>query len=142
MQELLKRLKTNNDMRQILTYLFFSLVVSGLEMFLGWLILMQIPERILIANTIALAIGAIMHYLLTTLYSFRAKVTVANAGVYAVSFLFALLLQNSIIFALYHHLLDGLSEAVQYTLSKVLSMLAALVITYLIRAWAHRKFPK
>ena len=130
------------DTVQAATYLFFSLLVTVFEMVLGWLLLLRLPERILIVNTVSLCIGAVIHYLLTTRFSFRKPYSVTSAIVYAGSFAFGLFLQNAVIFALYHHLLDGLDEGFQYIFSKILSMLVALIVTYLIRAWSHKKHSK
>jgi len=129
--------KAIREYLRLSSYLFFSLVVTLIEMVIGWLLLQCMEDRILIVNTIALTIGAVIHYLLTTRFSFRKPYTLSSIGVYAASHVLGLIIQNAIIFALYHHLLDGLSEGLQYVLSKILSMLAALIITYFIRAKAH-----
>ena len=119
------------------SYLLFSLAVTVIEMVIGWLLLQWLDDRILIVNTIALTIGAVIHYLLTTRFSFKKPYTLSSMGVYAASHILGLIIQNAVIFALYHHLLDGLNEGLQYVLSKILSMLASLIITYIIRAKAH-----
>lgn len=128
--------------RQLIVYLFCSFVTSLGEMGLGWLILKALPERILIANTVSLIVGALVHYYLVTKYAFRVRHSIVRAGAYAGTFLLGLLIQDAVVLLMYRFLLEHLPEGWQYVLSKTASMAAALVITYIMRDWLNRKIIK
>lgn len=133
MQEFLKR------NRQPIVYLLCSLVTTLAEMLLGWLILNWLPERIVVANTVSLILGGFVHYHLTTRYAFRVKHTVVGAAAYTATFCLGLAVQDVAVYLLYHKLLYALGEGVQYLLSKLISMLLNLVITYFLRDWMNRR---
>ena len=133
MREFLKR------NRQLIVYVLCSLVTTAGEMLIGWLILKLLPERIVVANTVSLILGGFVHYHLTTRYVFRMKHTVVSAAAYAATFCLGLVLQDVAVYLLYHKLLDALGEGMQYLLSKLLSMLLNLVVTYFLRDWINRR---
>lgn len=133
MREFLKR------NRQPIVYLLCSLVTTLGEMLLGWLILGWLPEKIVLANTVSLILGGFAHYHLTTRHAFRMKHTVVGAAAYAATFCLGLAVQDAAVYVLYHKLLSALGEGMQYLLSKLISMLLNLVLTYFLRDWMNRR---
>lgn len=128
--------------RQLVVYLVCSLITTLGEMAIGWAILRVLPDRIVIANTIALVLGAFAHYFLVNKYAFRVRHTIIRAGVYAGTFLVGLLIQNTVVLLMYRYLLESLSDGWQYLLSKIGSMAVALILTYIMRDWMNEKINK
>lgn len=67
------------------------------------------------------------------------KHTAVGAAAYVATFSLGLVVQDVAVYLLYHKLLDALGEGLQYLLSKLISMLLNLAVTYFLRDWINRR---
>ena len=97
------------------------------------------PYGIVLANTLAVIIGAFAHYFLTLLLVFEKKNNAKSFIVYAVTFGLGLVLQNAIIWAFYEQLLVNQSELLRYVISKGMSLVIPFFLLYFIRSYLNQK---
>lgn len=122
-------------------FLYFgcSLTTMVMEMAIGWFLLRLLPDRIVLTNTFAVVVSAVVHYLLTLALVFRLKKNYKSAVVYVLTFLLGIVLQNAIIWVFYQHLLENTPAVVRYFASKVFSLGIPFVFLYYLRSKLNSK---
>lgn len=120
--------------QKLLTYVGCSLATAILETAVGWCLLNLTSLTIVIANTVAILIGAAAHYFLTLALVFKLRSNVQSALAYGITFALGIVLQNLIIWLSYDHLLASLSDFWRYLLSKGLSLAIPFFLMYYLRS--------
>lgn len=119
---------------KILKYLACSIFTACLETAAGWLFMNRLPYGIVAANTAAILIGAVVHYLITLFVVFEKRNNAKSFLVYMISFALGLLLQDGVIWLFYEMILGDAPEFVKYVISKGLSLAVPFFLLYYIRA--------
>lgn len=126
--------------RRITIYLLCSVISALVESGIGWVILHSFPIHIVIANTLAIICGAVLHYFLTTIFVFKIRKSGASVLVYVITFGLGLLLQDAIIWLLYDRLLANLSDFYRFAFSKAISLAIPFIAIYLVRSRLNERF--
>ncbi len=119
--------------QKILKYLACSVFTAVLETMVGWLLVHMISCSIVVANTIAVLIGALVHYFITLLMVFEKKNNAKSFLVYIISFVLGLMLQNGIIWLFYEKILFAADDFWKYAFSKGMSLIVPFFLLYVIR---------
>lgn len=119
--------------RKIITYLMCSVAAALVESGIGWILLHTIPVDIVITNIMAIGVGAVIHYFLTTLFVFKVKNSGASILVYIVTFGLGVLLQ-SLVISFFYWLFTDVNEVFRYIISKGLSLAIPFVAIYFVRS--------
>ncbi|MDE6888452.1 MAG: GtrA family protein [Eubacterium sp.] len=119
--------------QKILKYLACSVFTAVLETMVGWLLVHMISCSIVAANTIAVLIGALVHYFITLLMVFEKKNNAKSFLVYIISFVLGLMLQNGIIWLFYEKILFAADDFWKYAFSKGMSLIVPFFLLYVIR---------
>jgi len=125
--------------RKFILYFGCSLTTMFMEMAIGWFLLRLFPTRIVLTNTFAVVVSALAHYLLTLALVFRLKHNYKSAGVYVLTFILGIVLQNAIIWVFYEHLLESTPALVRYFTSKLFSLGIPFVFLYYLRSKLNSK---
>ncbi len=128
--------------RKILLYILCSVATAGLETGMGWLLIHFLGVEIVYANTAAILIGAVVHYLLTLALVFELRQNVQSAVGYMVTFGIGLLLQNAIIWFCYEVLFGGASSFWRFAVSKGISLVIPFFLTYYLRTVINQHVKK
>lgn len=123
---------------KILKYLCCSVVSALFEAVLGWVLLKLLTNQIVIANTIAIIVGAVLHYFLTLLFVFRKRNNYKSFIIYVSTFLLGIFLQDAVIWFFYYKL-TGMTEVTRYAASKGLSLVIPFYALYYIRSILNEK---
>ena len=93
-------------------------------------------KSIVYANTAAILISSILHFVLTSKLVFRVRMNVSSAVVYIVTFFIGLGIQNGVIWLTYEKLLPHVihNDTILTLFCKALSLAASFFITYFIRS--------
>lgn len=125
--------------RGILIYLSCSGVTAFIEMGIGWNLLKILPN-IVLTNTIAIIISAIIHYFITLKFVFEQENSVGNVVIYVGTFIFGIFLQDFVIAVFYNYILADTTEFIRYILSKIVSLAIPFVVLYLLRSFLYKKY--
>lgn len=125
--------------RDIIVYLLCSIFTALIEMGIGWNLLQILPD-IVVTNTIAIIISAIIHYFITLKFVFRQKNNIGNVIIYVGTFIFGILLQDFVIAIFYNYILADVGEFIRYATSKLVSLALPFVVTYLLRSFLYKKY--
>ena len=139
MNNLFKLEKNMPHCYRIVKYVLCSVATALLETAVGWVLLHLLPYGIVAANTVAIIIGAIVHYFLTLLLVFEKRKNAKSFAVYIVTFLLGLVLQNAIIWAFYEQLLINQTEIFRFVISKGMSLVIPFFLLYYIRSYFNQK---
>ena len=132
-------LKFLEKYRDILIYLLCSIFTALIEMGIGWNLLKILPN-IVVTNTIAIIISAIIHYLITLKFVFRQKNSMGNVIIYVGTFILGILLQDFVIEIFYDYMLVNVEEVIRYVVSKLVSLAIPFVVIYLLRSFLYKKY--
>ena len=127
---------------------FAALLEAGLLLVFKNLIPAFAGKNIVFANTSAILVSSILHFILTSKLVFRVKMNLPSAVVYIVTFFIGLGIQNGVIWLTYEKLLPHLihNDTILTLFCKALSLAASFFITYFIRsklnAWLKSKEEK
>ena len=100
---------------------------------IGWLLLHYLLYNIIAANTIAILIGAVLHYFLILLLVFKGKHNLSSVAVYFITFGLGILLQKGVIWVFYDVLLTDLPEVIRFVISKACSLAIPFSLVYYAR---------
>lgn len=126
--------------KDIFWYFLCSVASFLFEIIIGWVLLQFLQRQIVVANTVTVALGAILHYFLTLALVFRKKNTRKTILIYIITFLFGLMLQNLIIGLFYNQFLLGWVEMWRYLVSKAFSVAIPFFALFYIRRFLNKKF--
>lgn len=137
----LKELYTKYNM--IIKY-FLCSVSSSIIDFAILYVLKGVFDEIVVANTISIIVSSIFHYIVTSNYVFKVKKNIYSIIIYVVTFFIGLSIQNFVIWVTYTKLFVTLIEndMILTLLSKVLSLGASFIITYMLRKFLNARLKK
>lgn len=139
----LKELIVKN--KKILIYLCCSVCAALLEAGLLLVFKNLVPafaeKNIVYANTTAILVSSILHFILTSKLVFRVRMNLSSAVVYIVTFFIGLGIQNGVIWLTYEKLLPHLihNDTILTLICKALSLGASFFITYFIRSFLNAR---
>lgn len=117
----------------IVRYIMCSCFTMAIEMVLGLLFLKLFCMGAVIANTIAMIIGAVIHYYLVSKGVFGSDINATNTVSYIGTFVVGMILQNLVLKTCYSYVLIVLFEELRYVISKGVSVVLPFTVTYLLR---------
>ncbi len=123
--------------RQIIVYGLCSVFTCILETVIGYIAKNTFGVELVLANSIAIAVGAVIHYLLVSYKAFQKKVDFWNLFVYIFTFILGFFLQNIVMKFSYEYIVSGLSEIYRYTGSKILSVALPFFLVYFVRKYLY-----
>lgn len=126
--------------KAFLIYIACSIAAAMVDYAVGWVMLRSFHLHILAANTAAILSGAILHYILTSLFVFKVKTNLASSIVYIITFVTGFLLQNGLIWFLYDILLTDFGEKLRYFISKGFSLVIPFLLIFYLRKKLNEKF--
>lgn len=114
-------------------YFYYSVIVAIFDVAIVWGLLRFTDTHLVAANTIGVVSGFLFHYILASKSVFRTEYGVAGFLVYLVTFLFGLLLANSLIYVSYEFLFFRLPEDLRILASKGVSVAVPFFVMYYLR---------
>ena len=123
---------------------FLCSVSSSIIDFAILYMLKGVFDEIVVANTISIIVSSIFHYIVTSNYVFKVKKNIYSIVIYVVTFFIGLSIQNFVIWVTYTKLFVTLIEndMILTLLSKVLSLGASFIITYMLRKFLNARLKK
>lgn len=123
---------------------FLCSVSSSIIDFAILYVLKGVFDEIVVANTISIIVSSIFHYIVTSNYVFKVKKNIYSIVIYVVTFFIGLSIQNFVIWVTYTKLFVTLIEndMILTLLSKVLSLGASFIITYMLRKFLNARLKK
>lgn len=123
---------------------FLCSVSSSIIDFAILYVLKGVFDEIVVANTISIIVSSIFHYVVTSNYVFKVKKNIYSIVIYVVTFFIGLSIQNFVIWVTYTKLFVTLIEndMILTLLSKVLSLGASFIITYMLRKFLNARLKK
>lgn len=123
---------------------FLCSVSSSIIDFAFLYVLKGVFDKIVVANTISIIVSSIFHYIVTSNYVFKVKKNIYSIVIYVVTFFIGLSIQNFVIWVTYTKLFVTLIEndMILTLLSKVLSLGASFIITYMLRKFLNARLKK
>ena len=129
--------------REPLTYIIYSGITAVIEMLIGLLLLNTFISDEVLANTVSVVIGTVIHYFLVTKSTFKSKVTIGSIAVYLITFLLGLGIQNGVVWLGYNVLFVKFPENFRFVVSKAASLVISFAVMFIIRkmlyGWLNRK---
>lgn len=126
--------------RQFFYYVVISVGAALIDYVVGWFFLDSIGVHILVANSLAIFVSAVFHFLVTSRLVFHVNTDISGFLIYAITFAFGFLLQNTVIYIFYEHFLRGFETELNYLISKGLSLTLPFVLVFLLRKYLNAKF--
>lgn len=123
---------------------FLCSVSSSIIDFAILYVLKGVFDEIVVANTISIIVSSIFHYIVTSNYVFKVKKNIYSIVIYVVTFFIGSSIQNFVIWVTYTKLFATLIEndMILTLLSKVLSLGASFIITYMLRKFLNARLKK
>lgn len=123
---------------------FLCSVSSSIIDFAILYVLKGVFDEIVVANTISIIVSSIFHYIVTSNYVFKVKKNIYSIVIYVVTFFIGLSIQNFVIWVTYTKLFVTLIEndMILTLSSKVLSLGASFIITYMLRKFLNARLKK
>jgi hypothetical protein len=128
-----------SKVESISIYFVISVAVAIIEVIIGWRLILIVPDKIILTNTITVIVSAVLHYFLTLTIVFKKKNTYKSLLVYIGTFFVGIILQDSVIWLFYTVLLTMLSDFWQYLVSKAFSLGIPFFAIYYMRSYLYKK---
>ncbi len=130
--------------KKIIIYFCFSGASALIESGLLLLLKNSIPylhDHIVYANTIAVFISSVFHFIMTSSLVFKVKMNFSSILVYLATFFMGLGIQNLVIWLTYEKLLSHLihNDTLLTLACKICSLASSFFITYFVRSWLNKK---
>lgn len=123
--------------RQIIVYGLCSVFTCVLETVVGYILKNSVGLGLILANSISIVVGALVHYLLVSYKAFRKKVNFWNLFAYVLTFILGFLLQTLVMKLCYEYVFSILSELYRYTGSKFISVALPFFFVYFVRKYLY-----
>lgn len=126
----------NNALKKhkgFIIYLVTSLFIATFESVSGIFLVANTNMPILIANTISIVLGTIIHYILVNKSVFKASTSKKTFTVFLSTSIASILLQNALVWIIVRSLSSSISENTRYSIAKVISLIIAFFAVYFIR---------
>ena len=138
MNNLYKKIYSVIKSQPMVKYILCSVFTAFIETVLGLILVNAFSMGIVVANTISIVIGTVVHYFLVTRSVFSSHVSLLTISVYLLTFLIGLALQNAIIWLFYDILLVNVMEWFRFLFSKGISLGVSFLIMYKSRQSLYR----
>ena len=125
----------------LIKYLSYSVFVTVIDVLVAW-ILMKFNMSLVLSNTIAVIVGFIIHYLLSSKSVFNADYGAIGFAVYFITFIIGLVSADSLIYVSYHYVFFMFNDNINFLMSKCVSIVTPFFIMYFIRKYAYSLIEK
>lgn len=122
----------------ILKYLFYSTIVTVIDFFVVWALTNFLNVNLIYANTIAVILGFIIHYILASKSVFNTDYGIKGFTVYILTFILGLICADVLIYVSYKYLFYFMENNIKLLLSKGVSIVGPFFIMYFIRKYAYK----
>lgn len=122
----------------ILKYLFYSTIVTVIDFFVVWVLTNFFNVNLICANTIAVILGFIIHYILASKSVFNTEYGIKGFAVYISTFILGLVCADALIYVSYEYLFCFMGHNINLILSKGVSIVGPFFIMYFIRKYAYK----
>lgn len=122
----------------ILKYLFYSIIVTFVDFFVMWVLTNSFNMNLIYANTIAVIVGFILHYILASQSVFNAKYGIKGFTVYILTFIIGLSCANFIIYVSYNYIFCIMGNNIRLLFSKGASIILPFFVMYFIRKYTYK----
>lgn len=121
----------------LLRYLWYSILVTVLDVIIVWILYRPLHINIVISNTAGVIAGFLVHYLLASKTVFELEYGVIGFIIYLGTFLFGLALANGLIFVGERYLFRTMSIDMNFLFSKGLSISVPFFALYYLRKFLY-----
>lgn len=121
----------------ILKYLFYSTIVTIIDFFVVWVLTNFFNMNLIYANTIAVILGFIIHYILASKSVFNTDYGIKGLAVYILTFIFGLICADVLIYVSYEYLFYLMENNTKLLVSKGVSIVGPFFIMYFIRKYLY-----
>lgn len=122
----------------ILKYLFYSTIVTVIDFFVVWALTNFLNVNLIYANTIAVILGFIIHYILASKSVFNTDYGIKGFTVYILTFILGLICADVLIYVSYKYLFYFMENNIKLLLSKGVSIVGPFFIMYFIRKYVYK----
>ncbi len=117
----------------LLLYLFYSIIVTIVDISIVWVLHGIFLINIVVANTIGVILGSVLHYLLSSKSVFSFEYGLSGFAIYFITFLFGLILADVLIYWGNIYIFDTLTDNLNFLFSKGLSVIVPFFCLYYLR---------
>lgn len=117
----------------IANYFFYSVIVTAVDTGIVWALVRFSPVHLVVANTVGVVTGFLLHYLLASKSVFNTEYGIAGFIVYLATFLFGLAFANWLIYMSFHYVFHTLALDLRILMSKGVSVAVPFFAMYYIR---------
>jgi hypothetical protein len=117
-------------------YLFYSVIVSIVDICTVWALVRFSPVHLVVANTIGVVSGFLLHYLLASKSVFHTEYGISGFAIYLGTFLLGLIFANWLIYASYYYVFTAYSTDLRILLSKGVSVAVPFFALYYLRKYS------
>ena len=117
----------------ILKYIFASGITAILETVIGLLLITFLQMSDVVANTVSIIIGSIIHYWIVTKKVFDSDVNYKTVLIYIITFAVGVILQDLVLWIVIRLIGNMFNEQLRYVVAKILSLMVSFFAMYKIR---------
>ena len=121
----------------LMKYLYYSILVTILDVAVVWLLYRYFNINIVISNTVGVVAGFLLHYILASKSVFNSEYGILGFIIYLGTFLFGLAMANGLIYLGKYYLFCSLSVNINFLFSKGLSIVAPFFVLYYLRKFLY-----
>ncbi len=125
--------------RKALSYIVVSMSTAVLETIVGLLLINIFDVNEVVANTVGVCVGTLLHYILITGKVFDKKVGYKTIFIYVLTFFIGLAIQDAVVGLVSALLKNVLDVNLSYIISKFCSLAVSFVLMYNVRKFLYSK---
>ncbi len=116
-------------------YFLYSVIVAVIDTIIVWLLTRQNLTHLVMANTIGVSIGFVLHYLLSSKSVFKTRYSVIGFIIYLGTFFVGLFAANWLIYVSYQYIFVDYMMDLRILLSKGVSIIVPFFLMYFLRRY-------
>jgi len=116
-------------------YFLYSVIVAVIDTIIVWLLTRQNLTHLVMANTIVVSIGFVLHYLLSSKSVFKTRYSVIGFIIYLGTFFVGLFVANWLIYVSYQYIFVDYMMDLRILLSKGVSIIVPFFLMYFLRRY-------
>ena len=116
-------------------YFLYSVIVAVIDTIIVWLLTRQNLTHLVMANTIGVSIGFVLHYLLSSKSVFKTRYSVIGFIIYLGTFFVGLFVANWLIYVSYQYIFVDYMMDLRILLSKGVSIIVPFFLMYFLRSY-------
>ncbi len=116
-------------------YFLYSVIVAVIDTIIVWLLTRQNLTHLVMANTIGVSIGFVLHYLLSSKSVFKTRYSVIGFIIYLGTFFVGLFVANWLIYVSYQYIFVDYMMDLRILLSKGVSIIVPFFLMYFLRRY-------